>query len=571
MSVESDWIPYHAVQSLGTGPVLVLAPHPDDEVLGCGGAILRHVAAGDRVTVIFVTDGGGTGLTPSARADYVALRQAESRAAAAVLGYRDLEFWEYRDRELAHDEGLVQRLVAAVHRTGARWLYAPSPAEIHPDHRALARAVWEVAGRIGAGLELAYYEIGVPLSPNRLLDITALVERKRQAMACFASQLAAQDYDRHLLALNTYRTYTLPREILAAEAYWVLNGIECHKSLALPSPWAMERIASLLEHIEELEKRLRHPPLAPSVVHPANRVAQYLWRQGRSWYRTPLGRRLAKNLPARLKRVLQGLRPAQPAWRPATSDWARDHRPLVSLIIPVYNHADYLEACLRSALAQTWPYLEVIAVDDASPDPRVQPILQRLAAQDTRLRVFGNPANLGISRTQNRALAEAHGDIFGFLDGDDTLTIDAVATSLRYWHKDIVYSHSWRINVDTQDREVSRIDFECLPDRDYFSENLAGMFATHFKLIRREAFTVAGLFDPRFDAAQDYDLLMRIAFHYPSSAFVHVPEFLYRHRLHDGQTSAIHRQAQQQAAAIIQHEARLRQAQRDAARSGDGA
>ena len=59
MSSENEWIPYHAVQILGTGPVLVLAPHPDDEVFGCAGAIMRHIAAGDPVTVLILTDGGG--------------------------------------------------------------------------------------------------------------------------------------------------------------------------------------------------------------------------------------------------------------------------------------------------------------------------------------------------------------------------------------------------------------------------------------------------------------------------------------------------------------------------------
>ena len=98
MSIESDFIPYHAVRILGNGPVLALAPHPDDEVFGCAGAIMRHVAAGDPVTVIIVTDGGGARYDQPDRADYVAQRHAESCAAAAVLGYGQPEFWEYRER-----------------------------------------------------------------------------------------------------------------------------------------------------------------------------------------------------------------------------------------------------------------------------------------------------------------------------------------------------------------------------------------------------------------------------------------------------------------------------------------
>ena len=223
---ETELIPYHAVQTLGTGGVLVLAPHPDDEVFGCAGAIMRHVAAGDPVTVIVLTDGAGFQGDDLERQNYVAQRRQESRAAAAILGYGEPQFWEYRDRELVYGEPLVQRLRDAVLAAEARWLYAPSPYELHPDHRNLALAALEVARRLGSDLTLALYEIGAPLPPNRLLDISDVWERKRQAIACFTSQLATQAYDRHIEALNRYRTYTLPREVEAAEAYWVLEGGE---------------------------------------------------------------------------------------------------------------------------------------------------------------------------------------------------------------------------------------------------------------------------------------------------------------------------------------------------------
>lgn len=226
MSSESELIPYHAVRAVGQGSALVLAPHPDDEVLGCAGAILRHVALGDPVRVIILTDGGGWQVDEAGREAYAARRRQESREAAAILGYGEPEFWEYRDRELQYGEPLVQRLLDAIAAARARWLYAPSPCEWHPDHRALALAALEAARRQAGQIDLALYEIGAPLPPNRLLDITDLVEHKRRALACFTSQLAVQAYDRHIEALNRFRTYTLPREVEAAEAYWVIEGNE---------------------------------------------------------------------------------------------------------------------------------------------------------------------------------------------------------------------------------------------------------------------------------------------------------------------------------------------------------
>ena len=218
---EHHFIPYHAVDAIGSGPALILAPHPDDEVFGCGGALLRHVDAGDPVRVIILTDGGYGGSE-----DYLRERRLESLGAAALLGYGMPEFWDLPDRGLECGEPLIRRLGESIEVHGAEWVYAPSWWEIHPDHYSLALAATEAVRRCRRPLHLVLYEIGAPLAPNRLLDITAVLERKRAAMACFPSQLALQSYDRQILALNRYRTYTLPRAVQAAEAYRVLHRDE---------------------------------------------------------------------------------------------------------------------------------------------------------------------------------------------------------------------------------------------------------------------------------------------------------------------------------------------------------
>lgn len=233
--------------------------------------------------------------------------------------------------------------------------------------------------------------------------------------------------------------------------------------------------------------------------------------------------------------------------------------PLVTILIPVYNHSAYIKQCIESALAQDWTNLEVVVVDDASSEPQVQQILGELAAQP-RLRIFCNPQNLGICRTQNRALLESKGSIIAFLDCDDYLPASAISTAMAAWRPDTVYLHTGRINIDEQGLEVSRIHFASLPRESYFEENLKAMYATHLKLIKRAVFAKVGMFDDRFDSAQDYEMLMRIAFRYPSSAFVHVPEFLYFHRFHIGQTTERQRRKQGHLTLQIQKEARLRAA-----------
>lgn len=221
MLPESDLVPYQSVAGIPAQGVLVVAPHADDEVFGCGGAIAAHVRAGVPVKVIVLTDGAGHG-EPSERAQ-------ESLAAAQVLGYGAPEFWAYPDRGLRCEEALVQRVVEAVAACGADLIYAPSPWEIHPDHRQAAAIAAEVVRR--TGVRVAYYEVGAPLRPNLLLDITASAETKSRAMRCFSSQLEQQDYERQIRALNEYRTYSLPRGVLAAEAYLLLGAADLDAGL----------------------------------------------------------------------------------------------------------------------------------------------------------------------------------------------------------------------------------------------------------------------------------------------------------------------------------------------------
>jgi glycosyltransferase involved in cell wall biosynthesis/LmbE family N-acetylglucosaminyl deacetylase len=218
--LETDLTPYTATKTLPGSSALVLAPHADDEVFGCTGAILRHLEAGARVHVVILTDGSEGGESHE--------RQAESQAAAGVLGYGVPIFWDIPDRALRYSEELVQRLMAQIESVEADILYAPSPWEVHPDHRQAMAIAVEAARRTLRPIQLAFYEVGGALQPNFLLDISDLMEVKDAAMQCFPSQLKNQDYARHIRALNAYRTYTLPATVTAAEAYRVIAPNELH-------------------------------------------------------------------------------------------------------------------------------------------------------------------------------------------------------------------------------------------------------------------------------------------------------------------------------------------------------
>ncbi|MBI5259515.1 MAG: PIG-L family deacetylase [Burkholderiales bacterium] len=235
-------LPYHPLRTLGIGSLLVLAPHPDDEVLGCGGLLALAVAQGVQVRVVVLTDGAAGG--------DAALREAEGRAAAREIGYLrhddSLQFWRLPDRGLVPDEGLAQRLAQTITASRPDWVLAPSPFEIHPDHRAACQAAIMACSRPGvpAGTRLGFYEVGQALIANCLVDITTVQGIKQRAMHCFGSQLSAQDYDDHITALNRYRSYTLGPGVSHAEA---LHFVEL-----APAALTLEAVlAAQLRHLQQ--------------------------------------------------------------------------------------------------------------------------------------------------------------------------------------------------------------------------------------------------------------------------------------------------------------------------------
>ncbi|MFF4830842.1 CDP-glycerol glycerophosphotransferase family protein [Streptomyces sp. NPDC001315] len=99
--------------------------------------------------------------------------------------------------------------------------------------------------------------------------------------------------------------------------------------------------------------------------------------------------------------------------------------PRFSVIVPAYKVQAYLHECLESVLSQSYPDLELIAVDDCSPDA-CGSIIDEFAARDPRVRALHLPENRGLGRARNAGMEEATGDYLVFLDSDDTLTPDAL-------------------------------------------------------------------------------------------------------------------------------------------------
>ena len=229
---ERSLVPYEASTFSGKR-VLVLAPHPDDEVFGCGGALADLLERGARVDVVLVTDGAAAARNEEERGRIASARMEESGRALEALGGGTVHPGGIPDR------GAADRLVE-IEALLARWLveaapdlvFCPSPVEIHPDHRAVAAALFRVAARPASdtaarvleAATVAFFELSQPFRPNFLVDITRVRARKERAMDAFASQAAARDYAGFVTGLSAYRRMTLSADVLAVEAYSVVGG-----------------------------------------------------------------------------------------------------------------------------------------------------------------------------------------------------------------------------------------------------------------------------------------------------------------------------------------------------------
>ena len=187
--------------------ILVIAPHPDDESIGCGGTLCRHTARGDRVAAVFLTS-GELGLEHLQREEAWRVREGEAESAAAVLGLADLTFLRCPDWFVGDGvDEVVALLRPVLAREAPQSIYLPHDREWHPDHRAalgVVRAACQDSGILAP--DLLTYEVWTPLSEfDEVKDITPFMARKLRAVRCYHSQLAGFHYDRAVRGLNQYR------------------------------------------------------------------------------------------------------------------------------------------------------------------------------------------------------------------------------------------------------------------------------------------------------------------------------------------------------------------------------
>lgn len=204
--------------------VLVIAPHPDDETIGCGGTIARLNSLGCRVTVLLVTDGSGADRVTDC--DVVATRRQETRDALEVLGGGEVVCWDFPDGKFVDGPHYRQALQTFLQQEQPDWVFFPSPLDYHRDHVGIAVGTFATLQAISFAGRALLYEIWGSLPGNRVVDITDVMPQKRRALEGYRIPLAHCDYLTAGIGLAAFRGIMVGREPGPgyAEVFLDING-----------------------------------------------------------------------------------------------------------------------------------------------------------------------------------------------------------------------------------------------------------------------------------------------------------------------------------------------------------
>lgn len=218
--------------------ILIVAAHTDDEVLGCGGTIARHVAEGDAVYVVFMADGVSS--RTHADQDDHAVRNSTAERARKILGVRENFYFDLPDNRLDSLPliEIIKRLELIVAKLQPNVIYTHHSGDLNVDHRIAHQAVLTACRPLPGSSVREIYAFEVmsstewsghfaePFIPNHFVDISNHLDQKMAGLQEYSVEMRSEPHSRsinHLLHLAHHRGHTVG--VHAAEAFLTVRTL----------------------------------------------------------------------------------------------------------------------------------------------------------------------------------------------------------------------------------------------------------------------------------------------------------------------------------------------------------
>ena len=202
--------------------VLVFAPHPDDEWIGCGGTLAKLVQNDCAIRVVIVTDGAQGDPECRFAGNVSEMRRRETTGVLNALGIHDVSFLDYPDGELGSQAKFLVEAVAEVYDEYAPdWVLTTSLGEHHRDHVCTGYIVMRHWLKSGARERLFAYEIYGSIRLDWLVDISQVMNLKRKLLQRYVIPLSYVDYEAACVSMARFRGVLLgtPSQKCMAEGF----------------------------------------------------------------------------------------------------------------------------------------------------------------------------------------------------------------------------------------------------------------------------------------------------------------------------------------------------------------
>lgn len=195
------------VEGLKEKNILVLSPHPDDDIIGCGGTLHIYHQNGAEVTSVYLTDGRKGNPGGYKEDELVSIRKEEAKKAAKIIGIDKLIFLDHRDSELSSNPETAKQLSEILEDLKPDAIFLPFLLDNHADH-ITTNDIFVRSTKAYSDSVICYgYEVWTPMTaPNCIVDITGQLQVKKMAIEQHHSQLVKFDFIDAITGLSRYRS-----------------------------------------------------------------------------------------------------------------------------------------------------------------------------------------------------------------------------------------------------------------------------------------------------------------------------------------------------------------------------